>query len=156
MNINATLLGQTITFIVFVWFCMKFIWPPLMGVLETRRQTIADGLAAGEKGRHELELAEKHAVDIVKKSKHDATDVIAAADRRAAEIADQAKDVAASEAKRIVEAARAEIDQELNRVREQLRESVSKLAIAGASRILEREVDAKTHAQLLESVIRQL
>lgn len=156
MNINLTLIGQTITFIVFVWFCMKFIWPPLMGVLEKRRQTIADGLAAGEKGRHELELAEKRAVDIVKKAKHDATDVIAAADRRAAEIADQAKDTAATEAKRIVEAARAEIDQELNRVREQLRESVSKLAVAGASRILEKEVDAKTHAQLLESVVRQL
>ena len=156
MDINATLWGQSITFIVFVWFCMKFIWPPLMGVLETRRKTIADGLAAGEKGRHELELAEKHAVDIVKKAKHDATDVIAAADRRAAEIADQAKDTAAAEAKRIVEAARAEIDQELNRVREQLRESVSKLAVAGASRILEKEVDARTHAQLLESVVRQL
>lgn len=156
MNINLTLIGQTVTFIVFVWFCMKFIWPPLMGVLEKRRQTIADGLAAGEKGRHELELAEKRAVDIVKKAKHDATDVIAAADRRAAEIADQAKDAAAAEAKRIVEAARAEIDQELNRVREQLRESVSKLAVAGASRILEKEVDARTHAQLLESVVRQL
>lgn len=156
MNINLTLIGQTVTFIVFVWFCMKFIWPPLMGVLEKRRQTIADGLAAGEKGRHELELAEKRAVDIVKKAKHDATDVIAAADRRAAEIADQAKDTAAAEAKRIVEAARAEIDQELNRVREQLRESVSKLAVAGASRILEKEVDAKTHARLLESVVRQL
>ncbi len=156
MNINLTLIGQTVTFIVFVWFCMKFIWPPLMGVLEKRRQTIADGLAAGEKGRHELELAEKRAVDIVKKAKHDATDVIAAAERRAAEIADQAKDTAAAEAKRIVEAARGEIDQELNRVREQLRESVSKLAVAGASRILEKEVDAKAHAQLLESVVRQL
>jgi F-type H+-transporting ATPase subunit b len=156
MNINLTLIGQTITFIVFVWFCMKFIWPPLMGVLEKRRQTIADGLAAGEKGRHELELAERRAVDIVKKAKHDASDVIAAAERRAAEIADQAKDTAATEAKRIVEAARAEIDQELNRVREQLRESVSKLAVAGASRILEKEVDAKAHAQLLESVVRQL
>ena len=156
MNITATLIGQSIAFFLFVWFCMKFIWPPLTRALDDRKKNIADGLAAGEKGRRELELGEKQALDTIKQAKQDAAEVIALADKRAAEIADEAKEAAKAEADRIVAAARAGIDQEVNRAKEQLRAAVSELAVAGAARILEKEVDAKTHAKLLETVIKQL
>lgn len=156
MNINFTLIGQTITFVVFVLFCMKYIWPPLMRVLEERKTRIADGLAAAEKGKHELELAEKRALDVLKKAKADAQEVIGLAEKRAAEIADQAKDQARVEAERIVQSARADIDQEVNRAKESLRAAVSALAVAGAGKILEQEVDAKAHARLLDSLVKQL
>ncbi len=156
MNINATLIGQSIAFFLFVWFCMKFIWPPLTRALDDRKKTIADGLAAAEKGRRELELGEKKALETIKKAKQDAAEVIALAEKRAAEIADEAKDHAKVEAERIVAAARADIDQEVNRAKEQLRSAVSELALVGAARILEKEVDAKTHAKLLETVVKQL
>ena len=156
MNINFTLIGQSLTFILFVWFCMKFIWPLLTRALDERRQTIADGLAAGEKGRRELELGEKKALETIKKAKQDASEVIALAEKRAAEIADEAKENAKAEADRIVAAARADIEQEVNRAKESLRAAVSELAVVGAARILEKEVDAKTHAKLLEAVVKQL
>jgi F-type H+-transporting ATPase subunit b len=156
MNINVTLIGESIAFFLFVWFCMKFIWPPLTRALEERRRTIADGLAAAEKGRYEQELGEKKALETIKKAKQDAAEVIALAEKRAAEVADDAKDHARIEAERIVAAARADIDQEINRAKEQLRVAVSELAVAGAARILEKEVDAKTHARLLEAVVKQL
>lgn len=156
MNINATLIGQMIAFVVFVWFCMKFIWPPLTQALEDRKKTIADGLAAAEKGKRELELGEKKALETIKQAKQAAAEVITLAEKRAAEIADEAKDHAKAEANRIVAAARADIEQEVNRAKEQLRTAVSELAVAGAARILEKEVDAKTHARLLETVVKQL
>lgn len=156
MNITATLFGQTIAFIFFVWFCMKFIWPPLTRALEERKRTIADGLAAAEKGKRELELGEKRALETIKKAKQDASEVIALAEKRAAEIADEAKEHAKAEAERIVAAARADIEQEVNRAKESLRAAVSELAVVGAARILEKEVDAKTHAKLLEAVVKQL
>ena len=156
MNINATLIGQMIAFVVFVWFCMRFIWPPLMRVLDERKTRIADGLAAGERGKHELELAEKRALAVLKKAKVDAQKVIGLAEKRAAEIADQAKDQARAEAERIVQGARADIDQEVNRAKEQLRAAVTALAMAGAEKILEQEVDAKAHARLLDSLVKQL
>ncbi len=156
MNIDATLIGQSIAFFLFVWFCMKFIWPPLTQALEDRKRTIADGLAAAEKGKYEQELGEKKALETIKKAKQDAAEVIALAEKRAAEVADEAKDHAKVEAERIVAAARTDIDQEINRAKEQLRVAVSDLAVTGAARILEKEVDAKTHARLLEAVIKQL
>ena len=156
MNINATLLGQSIAFALFVLLTMKFIWPLLTQALEERKKTIADGLAAGEKGRRELELGEKKALETIKKAKQDAAEVIALADKRAAEIADEAKDAAKAEADRIVAAARADIEQEVNRAKEHLRVAVSELAVVGATRILEKEVDAKAHAKLLETVVKQL
>lgn len=156
MNITATLIGQSIAFFLFVWFCMKFIWPPLTRALDDRKKTIADGLAAAEKGRRELELGEKKALETIKKAKQDAAEVIALADKRAAEIADEAKETAKAEAERIVAAARADIEQEVNRAKEQLRVAVSELAVVGAARILEKEVDARAHAKLLESVVKQL
>ncbi len=156
MNINATLWGQSITFIVFVLFCMKFIWPPLMAALEARKQTIADGLAAAEKGRHELEIAEKHALEVIKKAKADATEVMAAAEKRAAHIADEAKAQAKTETDRIVHAAQAEIDQEIARAREQLRAAVTRLAVVGAAKVLEKEIDEKAHTRLLDAVVKEL
>jgi len=156
MNINATLIGQSIAFFLFVWFCMKFIWPPLTKALDERKKIIADGLAAAERGKREQELGEKKALDTIKKAKQDAAEVIALAEKRAAEIADEAKEHAKVEAERIVAGARADIEQEVNRAKEQLRAAVSELAVVGASRILEKEVNAQTHARLLEAVVKQL
>jgi F-type H+-transporting ATPase subunit b len=156
MNINATLIGQFIAFFLFVWFCMKFVWPPIMQALEDRKRVIADGLAAAEKGKLEQQLGEKMALETIKKSKLEAVEVIALAEKRATEIAEEAKSHAKAEAERIVAAAHASIEQEVNRARESLRVAVSELAVAGATRILEKEVDAKTHAQLLDAVIKQL
>lgn len=156
MNINLTLIGQSIIFILFVAFCMKFIWPPIMAALAERKKQIADGLAAGEKGKHELQLAEKRAIDILKEAKQRATSVIALAEKRASEIHEESKESAKVKAERIIQAAQDEIDMEINRAREKLRTSVSQLAIAGARQILKKEIDAKTHAQLLDQVAKQL
>ncbi len=156
MNLTATMIGQSIAFFLFVAFCMKFIWPPLMQALEERKRVIADGLAAAERGKRELEIGEKKALETIKKAKQDATEVIALAEKRASEIAEEAKQHAKAEAERIVVAARAEIEQEVNRAKEQLRAAVSTLAVMGAARILEKEVDAKAHAQLLDNVMKQL
>ena len=156
MNINATLIGQTIAFILFVWFCMKFVWPPIMKALEERKKTIADGLAAGEKGKLELELATRRAGDVVREAKGQANEILSQAEKRAGEVVDAAKGQAKTEAEGIMLAARAEIDRERNMAREQLRAAVSTLAVAGAARILEKEIDAKTHAKLLDAVVKQL
>ena len=145
-----------IAFVVFVWFCMRFIWPPLTKALEDRQRTIADGLAAAERGQREQELGQKKALDTIKKAKRQAAEVISLAEKRATEIAEAAKQHAKSEADRILAAAHADIEQEINRAKEQLRAAVSQLAVAGASRILEQEVDAKAHARLLENVVKQL
>ena len=149
MNFNATLIGQSITFIFFVWFCMKFVWPPIMNALETRKKQIADGLAAADRGKHELELAAKKAGDNMRDAKVQAAEVIALAEKRAAQIVDEAKNAAKGEGDRQIAAAKAEIDQETNRAREGLREQVAALAVAGAEKILRREVNAQTHADLL-------
>lgn len=156
MNINATLIGQTITFLVFVWFCMKFVWPPIMNALAERKKQIADGLAAGERGKHELELASRRAADELRDAKSQAAEVIAQAERRAAQIVEEAKGAAKAEGDRLIVAARAEIDQEATRAREALREQVAALAVAGAEKILRREIDAKAHADLLEAIKKEL
>jgi F-type H+-transporting ATPase subunit b len=149
MNFNATLIGQSITFIFFVWFCMKYVWPPIMNALEMRKKQIADGLAAADRGKHELELAAKKAGDNMRDAKVQAAEVIAQAEKRAAQIIDEAKTAAKDEGERQLAAAKAEIDQEANRARESLREQVAALAVAGAEKILRREVNAQTHADLL-------
>ena len=153
MNLNATLIGQSITFLVFVWFCMKYIWPPLTRALEERRRKIADGLAAAERGRHEQELAAKRAAEVIHEAKQQAADIIARAERRAAEIVEEAKAEARAEGERILAAARSEIEQEIHRAREELRRQVAALAVAGAERILEREVDERAHAKLLDELV---
>jgi len=156
MNINLTLIGQSIAFLLFVWFCMKFVWPPIMKALNDRKQNIADGLAAAEKGHHEQELGERRATEVIHEAKTKANEIIALAERRAAEVAEEAKAQAKVEAERIVAAARGEIDQEVNRAKEELRQTVTELAVGGASKILEREVDPKTHADLLASFVSRL
>jgi len=156
MNINLTLIGQSITFAIFVWFCMKYVWPPIMAALEERKTKIADGLAAAEKGQHEEELARKRATDIIKKAKDEAGDILANAQKRASEIVDEAKTTARTEADRIVHSANAEIEQEVNRAREELRGKVVSLAVAGAGKVLKREVDAKANEDLLKDLVSQL
>jgi F-type H+-transporting ATPase subunit b len=152
MNINFTLFSQAMAFAIFIWFTVRFVWPPLMRAIENRQKTIADGLAAGERGRHELELASKHSGDVVREAKQRASDIIAQAEKRAAEIVDEAKSAAKDEGGRILAGAKAEVEQEVFRAREALRQQVAELAVAGASKILRREVDAKVHADLLASI----
>ncbi len=152
MNINLTLIGQSITFAVFVWFCMKFVWPPIMQALEERKQKIADGLAAAERGVKEQELAQAKAVETLQEAKEQARTIITQAERRHAEIVEQAKDDAKEEAARIVTAAHAEVEQEASRVREELRGKVVDLALVASSKILEREVSAEDHNAMLEKL----
>ena len=156
MNINLTLFGQSIAFFVFVWFCMKFIWPPVTRALHERKQTIADGLAAAQKGKHDEELAKKRALETLKEAKEQAAEIIAGAQKRAGEIVDEAKGAAHQEADRIKAAAAAELEQEVNRAREHLRGEVVSLAVAGAGRVLKREIDAKANEDLLKDLVAQL
>jgi len=156
MNINFTLFAQAMAFAIFIWFTVKFVWPPLMRAVENRQKTIADGLAAGERGRQELELASHRSADVVREAKQRAVDIIAQAEKRAAEIVDEAKVSAKEEGGRILTGAKAEVEQEVFRAREALRQQVADLALAGASKILRREVDARTHADLLASIKAEL
>jgi F-type H+-transporting ATPase subunit b len=156
MNINLTLIGQSIAFAIFVWFCMKFIWPPVVKALEERKKSIADGLAAAERGLKEQELGEKRAAEVIKQAKGKAADIIAGAEKRGGEIVDGAKQDAKTEGERIIAAARSEIEQEMNRAREALRGEVSTLATAGAAQILGKEVDASVHSKMLDELAAQL
>jgi F-type H+-transporting ATPase subunit b len=156
MNINATLIGQTITFIIFVWFCMKFVWPPIMNALAERKKEIADGLAAAERGKHEQELAQKRASEVLHDAKGQAAEIITRAEKRAAEIVDEAKTDAKTEGERIITAARSEVDQEVNRAKEQLRKQVAALAVSGAEAVLKREIDENAHRQVLDDLVAQL
>ncbi len=149
MNINLTLIGQTITFIIFVWFCMKFIWPPIMNALNERRKTIADGLAAAAEGQRERERGHQDADQLIEQAKAQAQEIIARAEKRGTEVVAEAKQDAQTEGERIITAARGEIEMEANRAREELRTQVAQLAVAGAEQILSREVDAKTHEKML-------
>lgn len=156
MNINLTLLAQAVSFAILIWFTVKFVWPPLLNAVETRQKQIADGLAAGERGRHELELASKRASQDLHTAKEKASAIIAQAEKRAAEIIEEAKNNAKVEGDRILTGAKAEIDQEVNRAKEGLRQQVSQLAIAGAEKILRREIDAKAHSDMLAAIANEL
>ncbi len=156
MNFNATLIGQSITFLVFVWVCMKYIWPPLMTALEERNAKISDGLAAAEQGQKDLENAQSKVSDSLKDAKQQAQEIINQAQKRANEIVDESKDIAREEAEKIKIAASSDIDQQINSAREQLRKEVSGIALAGAEQILKREIDAKTHAAVLDELVAQI
>ena len=156
MNINITLLGQMVSFALLVWFTMKFVWPPLTRAMAERQQRIADGLAAAERGRHEFEVAQKKALQILHEAHEDAADVLAQAASRATELIEQAKNDARADGERLLAAARAEIGFEINRAREHLRAQVAQLVIAGAAKILEKEIDHAAHAHLVASVIKKL
>lgn len=152
MNINATLIAQAIMFGLFVWFCMRFVWPPITAALATRQKQIADGLASGERGRHELELAAKRSSEVLHEAKQKAAEILAQAEKRGVTTIEEAKLQAKVEGDRIIAGARAEIEQEVSRAKEALRDSVAQLAVAGAEQILRREVDAKAHADILSSL----
>jgi len=156
MNINLTLLMQAVAFGVFIWFCAKFIWPVLMRAIETRQQQIADGLAAGEEGRQSLTRTEKRIGEMMTEAKTRASEIVAQGERLKSETVEQAHADAQAEADRILAAAKTEIQQEVQRAKEVLRGQVAELAVAGAAKILKREVDAKAHAELLAELQRQL
>ena len=156
MNINATLLAQTIMFALFVWFCMKFVWTPIMAALEQRKKQIADGLADAERAKHDLELAAKRSAEILREAKEKAGEIIVNAEKRDSEIIEAAKAKAKIEGERILAGAKAEIDQEVFRAKEQLRTQVSAIALAGASKILGREIDAKAHNDLLDKLVAEI
>ncbi len=156
MNINITLFAQAITFFVFIWFCAKLVWPPLMRAIESRQKQIADGLAAGERGKQELEQAAKRTEEILREARQRSQELLAQADKRAAEIVEEAKTVAKAQGEQLVAGAKAEIAQEVFRAKETLRTQVATLAVAGAEKILRREVDAKTHADMLRAMQSEL
>lgn len=156
MNINLTLIGQLISFVVFVWFTMKFVWTPIMAALETRKKEIADGLAAAERGQHEQELAKERAKESLHEAKQQAAEIINQAHKRANEIVDEAKNDAKAEGDRILTAAQAEIEQELNRSREALREKVAILVVSGAEKILQKEINADAHKDVVDNVAGQI
>jgi F-type H+-transporting ATPase subunit b len=156
MDINFTLVMQAVAFAAFIWFTAKFVWPPLMGAIETRQKQIADGLAAGEAGKQSLANAEKRIADMLAEAKGRSSEIIAQGEKLKVETVGAAKEEAKAEADRILAAAKAEIQQELSRARESLRNSVSDLAVAGASKILQREVDPAAHAALLAEIRQQL
>lgn len=152
MNFNATIIGQTIAFAFFVWFCMKFVWPLLLGMIEAREKRIADGLAAAEKGEQKLIEAGQKYEELVEEGKQQAANIIAQAHKRHDEIVDEAKINAREEGERIIHAARSEIDQEKEMAREDLRKQVGNLALQGAEQILLREVDRNAHNDVLEKI----
>jgi F-type H+-transporting ATPase subunit b len=156
MNINLTLLMQAAAFFAFILFTAKFVWPPLMRAIENRQKQIADGLAAGEEGRHSLASAEKRIGEMMAEAKTRASEIVAQGEKLKSEAVDQAKTDATAEADRILAAARVEIQQEVSRAKEALRSQVADLAVAGAAKILKREVDPKAHAELLASIQKQL
>lgn len=156
MNLNATLFAQAAVFALFIWITVKFIWPHMLNIIETRQKTIADGLAAAEQGKRSLETSAKQADEEIKRARNRAAELISQAEKRATQMIDEARNAAKEEGNREKAAAKAEIEQQATRAREQLRDQVASLAIAGAEKILRREVDAKAHADLLDSIKRQL
>jgi F-type H+-transporting ATPase subunit b len=156
VHINLTLIGQSITFLIFVWFCMKFVWPFIRNAMDARTQQIAEGLSAAERAHRDLELAKDKVSSQLKDAKVEAASIIEQANRRAAQIIDEAKDRAREEGERIKVSAQAEIEQESNRAREQLRAQVGALAVAGASRILGRAVDENAHRDIVDQLAQEL
>jgi F-type H+-transporting ATPase subunit b len=156
MNFNLTLITQALVFAAFIWFTVKFVWPPLLRAIETRQKTIADGLAAAEQGRRALEVSTKQADESISQARSRAAEVITQAEKRAAQMIEEARNAAKEEGNREKAAAKAEIEQQVTRAREQLRDQVASLAVAGAEKILRREVDAKAHGELLDSIKKQL
>lgn len=156
MDINATLLGQAITFAILVWFTMKFVWPPLTNMMDERAKRIADGLAAAERGKQDLEQASKRVEEQIRQAKQQATELVMAAEKRANQIIEEAKQAAKVEGEKIITDARAEIGQEVQRAKEALRAQVADITVAGAEKILRREIDAAKHAGLLASIKAEL
>ena len=156
MNFTATFIGQTIAFIVFAWFCMKYIWPYIIGAIDARQKEIAEGLAAGEKGRQDLASAKTEAEKLIAAAREQARGILDQANTRGSELVEAAKTEGEAEKKRRLEAARAEAEVEVNKARDELRGQVAAIAIAGAEKILGREIDAKAHRDLLDQLASDL
>jgi len=156
MNINVTLVAQAVVFAAFIWFTAKFVWPYMLRAIETRQKTIADGLAAAEQGRKSLEVSTRQADEEIRRARERAAEIVSQAEKRVSQMVEAAKTTAKDEGNREKAAAKAEIAQEVSRAREQLRDQVAMLAVAGAEKILRREVDAKAHAALLDGIKKQL
>lgn len=156
MNLNATLFAQIVVFFILAWFTMQFVWPPIMKALDERAKKIADGLAAAEQGQQDLAAAQKTSSEVLRSGREKSSEMIALAEKRANQVIEEAKITAQEEAERIVAAAKVEAAQEAERIKSALREQVSLLALAGAEKILKREIDAKAHAKLLTSLKEEL
>lgn len=156
MDINATILGQVVAFSIFVWICMKFIWPPLIKAMHERQEKIANGLQAADQASKDLELAKEKAAETLREAKHQAAALIEQANKRANQLVEEAKDQARAEGERLKAAAQSEIEQELNRAKETLRAQVATLAIAGAEKILATSVDQSAHSKMLEQLAAEL
>jgi F-type H+-transporting ATPase subunit b len=156
MNINLTLISQAVAFAIFIWFTVKFVWPPLRTAIDNRQKTIAEGLAAAERGKHDLELAARRSADVLRETKEKSIEVLAQAERRAQQIVEEAKTAARVEADKVVASAKAEIEQEAERAKQQLRERVAELAMVGAEKILRREVNVAAHADMLATLKQEL
>ncbi len=156
MDINATILGQVVAFAIFVWFCMKFVWPPLITAMNARAEKIAHGLQAADQAGKDLELAKEKAAETLREAKHQAAALIEQANKRANQMVEEAKDQARAEGERLKSAAQSEIEQEINRARETLRAQVAALSIAGAEKILATSVDQAAHSKMLEQLAAEL
>ncbi len=156
MNLNATLFAQLIVFIILVRFTVKYVWPPIAKALDERADKIAEGLAAAERGKSDFEQAEKKVAELLAEGRSQVTEMVNNAEKRASQIVEEAKAQATEEAARITAQAKADIDQEINRARESLREQVAVLAVKGAESILRREVDEKQHAKMLSALKQEL
>ena len=156
MNLNLTLLGQAISFSLFVWFCMKYVWPPILGGLQDRQERIARGLAEAEKAEQKREEAEEEADELIQDAKARAAEIVAQAQKRGNEIVESSKEDARAEGERIKESARSEIDRDVIDAREGLRKQVGSLAVEGARRILGTEIDEKAHDKVIDDLIRQI
>ncbi len=156
MNLNLTLIGQMLAFIGFVVFCMKYVWPPVLGAMAERETKIADGLAAADRASHDLELAQEKAVERLKEAKEEAAGIIDSANKRAGQLVDEAKEAAVTEADRVKAAAQAEIEQEANRAKEHLRGQVAALSLAGAEKVLGGAIDENAHRELVDKLASEL
>jgi len=156
VNINLTLIGQTISFAMFVWFCMKFVWPALLGVMQEREAKIAKGLEAADMADKDLELAKHKAGQQLREAKEQAATIVEQANKRGVQIVEEAKDAARSEGERLKTAAKAEIEQDANRAKEELRGKVAALALAGAEQILQATIDDKAHSELVNKLAAEL
>ena len=156
MNIQFTLIAQALTFAILIWFTVKFVWPPLLNAIENRQKEIADGLAAAREGRASLEMAEKKTTEVLDGAKEKSSEIVSQAEKRASEIIEEAKQNAKNDADRIIANAKSEIQQEVNKAKENLRAQVASLAIEGAQKILEKEIDAKTHSAMLNKLSKDL
>jgi len=156
VDITLTIIGQSVAFFVFWWFCVKFVWPPFMNIMEERRQKIADGLEAAARAEKDLELAQAKSTDQLKEAKVEAAGIIDLANKRGSQIVDEAKQQAKEEANRIIAGAQAEIEQEVNRAKEALRAQVSAIAVAGAEKILEGSIDQAANEDMLNKLASEL